>query len=91
MDTAPRRVPPANAITANGKHMDTNTNTRTMEHFFRCGFTNEELHSNQRTQDTIQQLQQINNEIQRQWTIGTQGLDNANKLHFQNQTGSDTT
>ena len=47
---------------------------------------NEAYHSNKQVQNTIQQLQQIDNEIRRQWTIGTQGLDNTDKLHFQNQT-----
>ena len=48
-------------------------------------YRNEAFHTDEQTQDT-QQLQQIDNEIWRQWTIGTQGLDNAEKLHFQNQT-----
>ena len=47
---------------------------------------NKVFHSNQQIQDTIQQLHQIDTQIQRQWTIGTQGLDDADKLHFQNQT-----
>ena len=47
---------------------------------------NKAYHSNEQVQDTIQQLQHIDNEIRRQWTIGTQGLDNTDKLHFQNQT-----
>ena len=47
---------------------------------------NEAYHSNEQVQNTIQQLQQIDNEIPRQWTIGTQGLDNTDKLHFRNQT-----
>ena len=47
---------------------------------------NEAFHSNEQTHDIIQQLQKIDNEIRRQWTISTQGLDNADKLHFQNQT-----
>ena len=47
---------------------------------------NKAYHSNEQVQDTIQQLQHIDNEIRRQWTIGTQGLDNTDKLHFQHQT-----
>ena len=47
---------------------------------------NDAFHSNQRTQDTVQQLHQIDTKIQRQRSIGTQGLDDADKLHFKNRT-----
>ena len=47
---------------------------------------NEAFHNNQQIQDDIHQLQQTDIKIRRQWTIGTQGLSDADKIHFQNKT-----
>ena len=43
---------------------------------------NEAYHSQPETQNTIQQLSNINHEIRRQWSIGTQGLPQADTKHF---------
>ena len=47
---------------------------------------NKAYHSNQQTQNTINEIQQIDQEIRRQWTLGTQGLNNADKIHRQDKT-----
>ena len=47
---------------------------------------NEAYHSNQQTQNTINEIQQIDREIHRQWTLGTQGLNDADKIHFKDKT-----
>ena len=47
---------------------------------------NEAFHNNQQIQDDIHQLQQTDVKIRRQWTTGTQGLSDADKIHFQNKT-----
>ena len=47
---------------------------------------NEWLHSNPEVQDKQHKIQEINQEIRRQWNIGTQGLHNADKIHFINIT-----
>ena len=43
---------------------------------------NEAHNSQPETQNTIQQLSQINQEIRRQWAIGTWGLPRADTKHF---------
>ena len=47
---------------------------------------NEWLHSNPEVQDKQHKIQEINQEIRRQWNIGTQGLHDADKIHFKNIT-----
>ena len=47
---------------------------------------NEAYHSNQQTQNTVQENQQIDQEIHRQWTLGTQGINDADKIDFKDKT-----